>query len=144
MIMSNYKYLREIIEKIAEKGKVPKEDIADTMQYARSNSDRIKDVDNYVNNPLLEDVRNKQSLNDYISVLEQDLGGQDDYGDRFVSVPIHNKYNKYMPIRRIIQEREDILMELLRTNRNDEEKSKIYETLLEQLENNPLYNERSY
>lgn len=147
--MSNYKYLREIIEKIAEKGKIPKEDIADVMHYARGSSDRIRDVDNYINNPLLENVRNKQSLNDYISELEWDRGAEDYYdtslGDYSnVSAAIHNKYNKYIPIRQRIKEREDILMDLLHTNRNNEEKAKLYEALLERLENHPLYSERRY
>lgn len=148
--MSNYKYLREIIEKIAEKGKIPKNEIADTMNYARSKSSRIKDVDHYINNPLLEDVRNKKSLDDYISEIERrDLAAEFDYGDDLgyysdVDAPTHNKYNKYIPIRKRINEREEVLMKMIRANRENEEKAKLYEALLERLEKHPLYDERNY
>ena len=56
----------------------------------------------------------------------------------------HNRYNKYMPIRKRINERDEVLMKMIRAHREDEEKSKIYEALLERLEKHPLYDERSY
>lgn len=150
--MSNYKYLREIIEKIAEKGKVPKEDIADTMNYIRTKSSRIKDADHYINNPLLEDnMRNKYSLDDFVSEMDnRDLRYISSYTNEApsfysnVDAPTHNKYNKYMPIRKRINEREEVLMNLIHLNRENEEKAKLYEALLERLENHPLYNERNY
>lgn len=154
--MSNYRYIRDIIEKIAEKGNVPKEDIADTMKYARMDSNRIRDVDEYVNNRLrypheaekdlktfLEDSAFGRGEDAYLDTL---AGDDPEYG---VSLPTHNKYNKYLPIRSRIEERENVLAQLINDNSPDyryagnPKKAQLYEALLERLKEHPLYDERN-
>lgn len=138
--MSNYRYLRDIIEKIAEKGNLSKDYIPETTRWARSDPELVKAVDDYINKGKRSVRFNSKADNlyDYLEQVENDLDrnrynietAEDILEDRKNT---YNKYAKYVQANKRPQYKQDILEQyLLHADENSDTYKKASE-LLEQL-----------
>ena len=138
--MSNYRYLRNIIEKIAEKGNVSKYNISETMGLARSAPELVKAVDDYVNKGKRAVRYNNytDNLYDYLIQAENEM-----YHDRRITDSIedilenqkntYNKYAKYVRSDLRPQYKQEILEDYVKYSDEDSDRYKKASELLKQL-----------
>lgn len=138
--MSNYRYLREIIEKIAERGNVPKSYIPEATKWARSDPALVKAVDDYINkgkravrfNPKVD------NLYDYLEQADADLV-RNRYNTETVEDILedrkntYNKYAKYVQANKRPKIKQDILEQYMQFSDEDSDTYKKASELLEQL-----------
>lgn len=133
--MSNYSYLRQVIENLMQKGNVPDKVKARTLKLVRSNSKAIKTTKDYLKSPY-------STLYDDLIEHWYDIPGGIGNPNKYYA-PSHNKYGKYMPAAKRLKVKEDMLNELIDINKpNSQDVKKLSKSELESLMNK--YKKYSY